>query len=113
MNVQIFSKVVKQVTIYNVVKPMAFLRLVRPEWSHKKKKKIYDSRRFSKRNYIFAAKRAWVSPQKRKKIFTILALGIFPTGQAWVPLQGKIYIFTILSQGIFSTGRVQSTHNKK
>ena len=40
MNVQIFSKVVKQVTIYNVVKPMAFLRLVRPEWSHKKNKRF-------------------------------------------------------------------------
>ena len=34
---------------------------------HKRKKKIYDSRRFSKYNSIFAAKRAWVSPQKRKK----------------------------------------------
>ena len=49
---------------------------------HTRKKKIDDSRRFYKRNYIFAAKRAWVSPQKRKKIFTILALSIFPTGQA-------------------------------
>ena len=37
MNVQIFSKVVKQVIIYNVVKPMAFSPLGGPECPHKKK----------------------------------------------------------------------------
>lgn len=39
MNVQIFSKVVKQVTIYDVVKPMAFSPLGGPECPRKKENK--------------------------------------------------------------------------
>lgn len=93
MNVQIFSKVVKKSRFTMLLSQWHFRSWLGLS-GNKRKKKIYDSRRFSKYNSIFAAKWAWVSPQKRKK-------NIYDSSPEHFPhLQGK-NIYLRFSPGAF------------